>query len=461
MTARADRQADWQGRPWGGPFSFLLLLVLGCGGGGSPGQPTPGAASLTRPLDTYRQLGFLTGSGEFPAVMDVATLAGPGDSTYALFGLSLPNAALRFQRDGGGFGATYRVNVEFRSAGATVRRFAREETVRVPNFAETARSDESVVFQQSVLLAPGRYEMHVRTGDPTTEVVTMDTIDVPAYGDVRRLAGPIFVYEGVGRSSYEALPQIILNPRHTVAYGGAEPNLYLEWYGAGEEVPVRVRVLDERRAEVSVIDAVVPSGASAVRTLRLRLPIDALPLGRLWIEVAAGPGAPAPAQPLVLSISDQWMVANFDEVLLFLHYIATPAEIDALGQGTPAERRGEWERFWDRRDPIPATPQNEFRDAFFERVRYATEQFGEPGGLPGWRTDRGEVYIVLGAPDLERDRVSPDDPTQSDGIEWRYESLPGGRLSLLFVDRTGFGRYRLTPASAAAFRTVADRLKPR
>ena len=166
--------------------------------------------------------------------------------------------------------------------------------------------------------------------------------------------------------------------------------------------------------------------------------------------------------PLVLSISDQWMVANFDELLQFLRYIASDAEIRQLRDGTAQERRERWDAFWRGRDPLPATPENEFREEFFDRVRYATEHFTEAGGIPGWHTDRGEVYIVLGPPDYTRDRyVAGSDPVRPDGIEWIYEDTPAGRLTLLFVDRTGFGRYSLTPSSRAEFGAAAERLRPR
>jgi hypothetical protein len=50
---------------------------------------------------------------------------------------------------------------------------------------------------------------------------------------------------------------------------------------------------------------------------------------------------------------------------------------------------------------------------------------------------------------------------QPNAEEWVYDAIPGGRLSLLFYDRTGFGRFELIPASASAFRAAAERLKPR
>jgi GWxTD domain-containing protein len=164
----------------------------------------------------------------------------------------------------------------------------------------------------------------------------------------------------------------------------------------------------------------------------------------------------------VLTITDQWMVTNFDEVVEFLRYIGFQDELDSLKTGTPERKRIAWETFWAKRDPIPATPENEFRDKFFDRVRYATETFKEPG-LLGWKTERGEVYIVLGPPDHVQERwvgqVDPNGPPNA--LEWLYDNVPGGRMSLLFIDRGMFGRYELEPSSASAFRSLSDRMKPR
>lgn len=450
----------------GGPPAFvsvlLGLLLAGCSRG-PPGAPTPTIDTVAgRPLETYRDLGFVVGTAEFPAVLDAVTIAGPADSTYLLLSMSLPNSALRFQRDAAGFMASYDVAAEFRRDGVTARRFTRREAVHVSGFAETGRTEESVIFQQAVLLAPGRYELEFRAsadGERTFEA--LDTLDVPAYGPAsRQLAGPLILYEGRGRGTRDALPALILNARHTVAYGGEEPKLYVEWYGGGDAVPLTVRVLDERNATVQTLDATLPASDAEVRTTQIELAASSLPLGRVWLEVSRSGGATLGRAPLIVSISDQWLVASFDEVLQFLRYIATEAEMDELDEGSPQQRRQRWEEFWQRRDPVVATPANEFRDAFFDRVRHATEEFGDAAGLPGWRTDRGEVYIVLGPPDLEQERhVGRTDLARPNAIEWIYDSHPGGRLTLLFYDRVGIGRYELTPTSAAAFRTLAERLR--
>jgi GWxTD domain-containing protein len=450
--------------------TVLTLLFAACAGrrpasgpeGPEPREPGP----LTGPMVTYQQIGLVAGPGYFPAVAGFSTIAGPADSTWVLFGLSLPNSALRFQRDPAGFIADYSVTLTFATADSqVVKRVTREESVRIPTFQETGRTDESIVFQHLVAMVPGSYVVTVQAGDVNSSrgFRAVDTLVVPRYtGEFLELAQPVIVYEGRGRTRPDSVPDLILNPRHTIPYGGDAPRVYLEVYGAIEPASVTVAVSDELGNRVWSARTTIEEGDHALRRTMIELPAGSLPLGKLFVEIEAG-GVRAATAPIIISISDQWMVANFDEVLMFIDYIATRAEIDSLRNGSPAERRRHWEEFWQRRDPLPATPANEYRDEFFQRVRYATEQFSEIGGQPGWRTDRGEVYIVLGQPSFAQERYigRTEFVGRPNAWEWLYEQAPGGRLVLVFLDRTGFGRYELSPSSEASFRGVAERLKPR
>lgn len=436
-----------------------------CGSRGSgPESARPGRdEAFSRPLDIYRDLGFMTGPGQFPVVASFATMAGPADSTYVLLGMSLPNSALRFQRDEHGFFAEYRMDVTFMDQDSvSVKRSEAREVVRVSTFAETGRTDESIVYQQGLTIPPGRYIVRLQAADVNSSrgFRMTDTLTAPDYSVGTAVSSPMLVYEAEGRTSRTSLPDLIANPRHTVPYGGSAPLLYVEAYGAGAR-PVDVRVLDQQGA-ILWSASVALRDAGDLRYGVVEIPPDVLPLGRFWVEVGSDE-AQAARTPIVMTISDQWMVANLDDVREFLRYIAHPEELDSLQAGSPADQRAAWERFWERRDPLAITDANEYRDAFFQRVRYATEAFRETGGRAGWNTDRGEVYIVLGPPDnaVERYVGDIDITRQPNAEEWVYTAVPGGRLNLLFYDRTGFGRYELVPSSAAAFRSVADRLKPR
>jgi len=112
-------------------------------------------------------------------------------------------------------------------------------------------------------------------------------------------------------------------------------------------------------------------------------------------------------------------------------YIIQPDERAAfLKLATDAERDHFIQQFWDRRNPHPEDPRhNAFKDEHYRRLAYADERFVAPP-IPGWRTDRGRIYIVYGPPDeIERD---PAEHLE----QWRYHHIQavGDQVIMDFVN---------------------------
>ena len=137
-------------------------------------------------------------------------------------------------------------------------------------------------------------------------------------------------------------------------------------------------------------------------------------------------------------------------------YIITDDERKAFKKlQTDEEREAFIEEFWRRRDPDPDTDDNEYREEYYERIAYANEHFSS--GIPGWKTDRGRIYIMYGKPD-EKETHPMGGPYSRDPWEgggdtttypferwfYRYIAGVGSGIELEFVDRTGTGEYRLT-----------------
>jgi GWxTD domain-containing protein len=106
-----------------------------------------------------------------------------------------------------------------------------------------------------------------------------------------------------------------------------------------------------------------------------------------------------------------------------------------------AKRRALTE-FWQRRDPTPETPANEARQLFYRAVEYADDSYGETGrrGVPGWKTDRGRIYVRNGPPEETLQR-----PFEGRAVPyevWRYRR--GKDRYYVFADRSGgLGIYQL------------------
>ncbi len=127
-------------------------------------------------------------------------------------------------------------------------------------------------------------------------------------------------------------------------------------------------------------------------------------------------------------------------------YIITDREEEVfLSLETLEERTRFIEVFWEKRDPHPATIENEFRDEHYRRIEYANEYLGRDTFRAGWRTDRGRYYILLGEP---RERHSFDGYNEVVSSElWFYQGdvqkgLPSF-FYLVFFKRHDIGEYRL------------------
>lgn len=94
------------------------------------------------------------------------------------------------------------------------------------------------------------------------------------------------------------------------------------------------------------------------------------------------------------------------------------------------------EQFWRRRDPTPETPLNEFKQEHYQRLLYANQHFATPD-TPGWRTDRGRIYIVYGKPDGVTSAYKRDERAET----WRYRYIDGlgHDVQIEFVDRCRCG----------------------
>jgi len=137
-------------------------------------------------------------------------------------------------------------------------------------------------------------------------------------------------------------------------------------------------------------------------------------------------------------------------------YIITPEEKNAfLHLSTNEEREQFIEQFWQRRNPDPDSPENTFKEEHYRRIAYANEHYAS--GIPGWKSDRGRIYIMWGPPDeidshptggtYERPSSEGGGETSTYPFEdWRYRYLEGmgENVELEFVDPTSTGEYHLT-----------------
>jgi len=137
-------------------------------------------------------------------------------------------------------------------------------------------------------------------------------------------------------------------------------------------------------------------------------------------------------------------------------YIISPDERNAFLQLDTNEEREQFiEQFWLRRSSNPDLPENDFKEEHYRRIAYANEHFAS--GIPGWKTDRGRMYIMWGPADEVNSHPTGgtyDRPMNEGGgstttypwetWRWRYLEGIGENIELEFVDPSGSGEYHLT-----------------
>jgi len=150
-----------------------------------------------------------------------------------------------------------------------------------------------------------------------------------------------------------------------------------------------------------------------------------------------------------------------------LYLIMTSQEQEQFKSiNTPVQLQMFVEEFWKKRDPDPKTPQNKIRELYYARLKFSARYFREPG-KPGWLTDRGRIFVILGPPTnrytkdmgvqsggsntnpLEEDSVTMAQKSKNLGIgegkginkeKWKYEDL---NLEIIFLDRMGIGKFKI------------------
>ena len=195
----------------------------------------------------------------------------------------------------------------------------------------------------------------------------------------------------------------------------------------------------------------------------LGLPLALLLSLSVWTGLAFQAGAEKPPQEEREDYFQKWLKET-------VVYIIAPEERAVFERLTTGDEKENFiEQFWQRRDPDPRTPNNEFKEEHYRRLAYTNDRF--TAGWPGWQTDRGRVYIIHGEPDEIEDKPSGGhyERTLREGggrtsvypfQKWRYRYIEGmgNNIEIEFVDRDFSGIYRLalTPDEKDAFLHVPN-----
>ena len=455
--------------------AFIAVLtapaLAACGGGQRGGTPTGSVPAQEPILQTatgrvprqpdvvalYRRMGLLAEAGETPFVGSLSFFAGPsGDSTSIVVTVSLANRALRFRSEGDRWRASYDVAIEIRSGTTVVQELRAREVVRVLAFRETTRDDESVLFKQLVNLMPGTYDIRltVRDESATRGSAVEATIGVPRFAQ-GSVSSPVPVYEARPREQLAAPLDILPTPRSTAVFGrDSVMMIYTEGYGEGLTMPVQVSVKSDESNSVLWSDSLQLARHGDHFSTTFAIPLTRLGVGVMLLGVNR-PGSPDTLRiPIFVAFGEDLPVATFTQMLDYLRYYVSSQRLQAMRDAPPESRASLWAAFLRDTDPVAQTPAHEGLRDYFSRIAQANTRFREEGQA-GWLTDRGRVVVALGQPDQIYEPTISDIGQRGRTLVWEYREH---RLQVVFIDQTGFGRWRMTLPSESEFETVVRRV---
>ena len=398
--------------------------------------------------------------------VDMVTLRAPDSRTpqidiYTRIALT----KLRFINSPNGFTASYEVSadiIELDDDGSRlniVQSPLWERTVTVPNYAQTTVATSFDFSTSTIALDPGLYvfEFQIQDNSSGESFVLEKVMGVRGIEGESALSD-LLVLEDFDESTNTIYPSVsrrLPSTRDSLLF------FYEMYLDVPRDVVIEQEVtrvsgnnLPSLRAPVSMEgakgekSAVVykssePRSIDGTRSqLVSRLPIKELPVGGYLATFQLVDENGEVIDKTETTFEVQWSgleehLADVDEAISQLQYIAKSREIRRIREAETSTDK--WQRFvdfWQRRDPTPGTTRNEKMEEYYYRVAYANRQYSSL--TEGWRTDRGQVWVLYGEPDIvER---HPYNFSVKPYEVWFYYRI-GRRF--IFVDQTGLGDYQL------------------
>ncbi len=462
--------------------SGLVVALVACasgnpgsasGPGGSLGSYDPERAAVTGGVsqfaEIYDQMGLAASGPPLFFVGDVAYFATRSpDTTLVVVGLSLPNKGLVFKREeSGSYSASYAVDLSLTSGGAPAAQARDSESVRVTSFKETSRTDESVIYKRTFRARPGTYSLNyvVRDGNSQRSAGRDLLITVPRLSP-SGLSTLEPAYEAKPRTNLDSVPSYLPAPRASYVFGVDDSaSIYLESYDPAKPVVLQLRTPDGK---------VAWEGTRSLSTGNTKIGSGLLTVPLLHSDVGVGTilamqaGSPdTMGTRIFVGFGPDLPVLSFKEMLDYLRFFRARNKLAPLYSATPENRGVRWAEFLRETDPSPSTPQNEALDAYFSRIRDANSLFVTDSPR-GWLSDRGMVYVALGAPTNSYEDyalmyaggiAAPGQvASRVRVLVWEYSQYQD---RIIFYDPNDIRQWRLTRQSAFEFQTLLARVTNR
>ena len=323
-----------------------------------------------------------------------------------------------------------------------------KDTVEVDHFDQTNSRLDLKFTQASFNLEPGSYRLNIGMMDLDSRqtVSHRGKIEVRDYSGPELAISDVLIADAMAPNDQGRMvpqPQVAA-PRRT----RSELFAYFEVYDyqSSPQYEVTYQLRDTKGKKV-VDQKTVIERSGKFTPVSIKLPNADLSHGRYQIRIEVkGDGQKAVAER---PISLHWegipaTVADLDEAVEQLRYIAKKDEVSKMKDAPSEKRRQVFLEFWRSKDPTPGTDENELMNQYYERIQYANHNFGSFS--TGWKSDMGMVYVIFGPPnDIERNpynlttNIFAGRTVKAYEI-WNYYEY---NRQFVFIDELGYGDYRL------------------
>lgn len=418
-------------------FALLSLLFLSCGGG-----------KLDR---KEKELKFNPRVKFFEDYLNFASNEA-GKTRLDVF-IQVPYSELQFVKANLGFEAKYNLTVSIFDEAKKNLLVEKTwlEKITAKDFDQTISKNNFNLSLRSFNLVPGKYFIRTSFEDAESrqEFVTENEVKIRELKKSFSVSDIMLISkQTVVDGSNKIIPNV---SRNVAAKKDGIPVFYEIYSTDSRDLKIEYSLVDNEKLKVfsEVIDKSIDSGKTQIfHTIK---DIE-LGLGNYLFTIELKESKSELTISTGKYFVSRWVgvpgsIRDLDKAIAQMVYIATSSELDEIQNApTQEEKIKRYLDYWKKKDPDPRTEDNPVFDEYYRRVAFANENFSHY--IEGWRTDRGMVYIILGAPNnINRHPFEYDSKPYE---VWEYYEL---NKSFIFLDETGFGDYRLiTPLYGDFFR---------
>lgn len=411
---------------------------------------------------------------DFRMNIDLAAFKYDKGSSFVELYYTFPRSGLTYTQDNGAFRGSVLVHSIIRRVDEDMDPVVKNWRVPVILADTTNLRDQALIGRVNYLLEPGLYRFTVIGRDEAKPAMN-DSIEIayevrdfetrsPQFSDIELASSIQQIEEDENNIFYKNTLEVIPNP--TRLFGRELPVLmyYAEMYNLDKDDFLVKSEVVSSYGRTMTSKTYVRSGKHESRVEAGTLNLGALPSGMYTLILSLGDTT----EQFTLSQSKAFYVFNpdipfdsleargiadliaaefagmgedeLDDHFDMARYISTKNERDIWNSLSGSESKRKFlTKFWRDRDEDQNSAFNEYYAEYKQRVMISNEQF-RTAYQPGWRSDRGRVYILYGPPDYVDRRLNESD--MKPHVIWRYDYIEGG-VDFIFVDRSGFNNFEL------------------